>query len=325
MKKFLFTLLVLCYAMTGKAQNEMLSAILQTGDQVTMYTGTAAFSNAYNNATDGSIITLSPGLFDMPKYIQKSIIVYGAGWEEDSENGTTHITTLNGGTEFKTTDGSTLQNIRLEGLYIKGSIVVNMIKGMIIDKCWINGDFNYSYREQIEDVTIRRSCIWGNISSQMGKITNLTVNNCYICGRYAPAGNDTQVMFDHCIFNNNGYSSATGYYSNCILNLSSVGAASTLKNCICTFAEPTNVSLKENCWFGTGANIFSDVATYDYSATRTFELNDPDTYSGTDETPIGVTGGNFPWNKVPAIPVVTSLGLTVDGQNLNVTYDANVR
>ena len=62
-----------------------------------------------------------------------------------------------------------------------------------------------------------------------------------------------------------------------------------------------------------------------YTADRTFTIADPDTYKGTDGTPVGVTGGTYPWYKQPEIPYVKDLNATVSDTNLNVTYEAGVR
>lgn len=327
MKKIIISLIVLCCVMAGKAQNEVLSAILQTGGEVTMFTGPGAFNQAISNAADeGSVITLSPGTFDAPGIINKSFTVYGAGWEEDADNGISMITTINGNLRFATGyNPPSLKNIWLEGLYVNGYIKVGgSPDGIVINKCRFAG-FDFGYANP-SNVTLRRCYVQGDVGGQMATITNMTGENCFIEGCF-DLGNGTanQVHFDHCIFYKNGYGSRTpAFYTNCILYKSGVGGGSTLKNCICTFQQPTN-SLSEGCWFGIApSTIFSDGTSFDYSATRTYELNDP-TYVGTDGKAVGVSDGNFPWNKVPATPVVKSLQLGVDGQDLNVTYEAEVR
>ena len=73
------------------------------------------------------------------------------------------------------------------------------------------------------------------------------------------------------------------------------------------------------------SDIFSDANNANYSAERTFTLQHPDEWIGEDDTEIGIRGGLYPWNKVPATPVVKSLQLDVDGTNLNVTFDAETR
>lgn len=327
MKKILFTLLVLRCAMTVKAQNEMLSAILQTGDQVTMYTGVDAFKNAYTNAADeGSIITLSPGTFNVNSWIEKSVTIYGAGWEEDVEKGIAP-TVINSSSLYLNKT-----NIKLEGLYVNGYIAIaNSTSGILIDRCRFN-NFTYSansYDVAPNDIMIRR-CYFGGV---IGKgnygvdyyITNLRVENCYLYDIYQGGG--TQILFDHCIIVK-GSKTYPALYTNCILGTSGVENNTTLKNCVCIFSEPTAATgvSQTGCWFGVNSdNIFSEEGGLTYSATRTFELKDPSTHSGLDGKPVGVSGGNFPWYKIPSIPIVKSLQLSLDGRMLDVTYEAEAR
>ena len=76
-------------------------------------------------------------------------------------------------------------------------------------------------------------------------------------------------------------------------------------------------------WLPLG-DLFADgyINSLDYSATRTFTLNAPETFVGTDNTPVGINGGDQTWNKIPSTPIVKNLQLNVSGTNLNVTFDA---
>ena len=80
----------------------------------------------------------------------------------------------------------------------------------------------------------------------------------------------------------------------------------------------------ENCYNVSPGSIFADATNGNYTEERTFVLASPDVYVGTDNTPVGPSGG-LGWNKVPTTPVVKSLDLEVSGTTLNVTYEAEVR
>ena len=54
----------------------MLTATLQHGDNVTVFTTQTAFANAYAAAVDGDVITLSPGQFNATN-LTKSVNIYG--------------------------------------------------------------------------------------------------------------------------------------------------------------------------------------------------------------------------------------------------------
>ena len=102
------------------------------------------------------------------------------------------------------------------------------------------------------------------------------------------------------------------------------GKSAILKNCI-YFAKFWNDDVNiENCYLlSSVADIFADSENGDYSPTRTFELKAPDTYVGTDGTPIGLSGGAG-WNKVPSNPYVSKVNTTLSGTQLNVTYEVGV-
>ncbi len=326
MKKIFFTLIVLCAATAVKAQNEILSAILQTGDEVTMFTGTNAFVDAYNNAADeGSIITLSSGTFSRPLQIQKTISVYGAGWEENAEKGIAP-TVINGYIII----GS--PSVKLEGLFFNDYVSIgNSVSGVVLDRCRLSYlRYGANSLDVAPNDNVVRRCYLGGVNGKGNYgvdyyIKNLRVENCYLYDIFQGGG--TQILFDHCIIVK-GSRTYPAYYYNCILATSGVENNTTLKNCICIFGEPTADTGvgHTGCWFGVDTdNIFEGESGLTYDASRTFVLNDPDTYSGTDGMPVGISGGNYPWYKIPSTPIVKSLQLGLDGQMLDVTYEAETR
>ena len=146
---------------------------------------------------------------------------------------------------------------------------------------------------------------------------------------------DSQVLFDHNILAYGGgdrYAHACAFYTNNLIQSQGWNGTGVADN---SYAEnnafligsiPTSVTSVNN-WFGINiSTFFSDgAANANYTTTRTFTLADPDTYSGTDGTPVGVTGGDYPWYKQPEIPYVKDLKATVNGTNLDVDYEAGVR
>ena len=88
MKKYLFLIIALCYAVVANAQgSDQYSAILQHSETTTFYTGSSAFKQAYAAAVDGDVIILSEGVFE-PVKIEKSLKIYGAGFERNAETNT---------------------------------------------------------------------------------------------------------------------------------------------------------------------------------------------------------------------------------------------
>ena len=84
MKKVFSLFVLLCVTTLIFAQTETQTATLKHGDNITAYYGCDALINAYNNAEDGDIITLSGGGFNAPT-ITKTITLRGAGCISDPD------------------------------------------------------------------------------------------------------------------------------------------------------------------------------------------------------------------------------------------------
>lgn len=338
MKKILLSIVALCCTMVAGAQNssQIVSAILQKveGDPIVYY-GTDALKNAYNNADEeGSVITLTSGLFTSPSYIKKSVVIYGAGFEDYATEGVKR-TVINGWIGFYAdADGNVTRNSKLEGVYVNGSINVNNSENLTIAKC------------QFTDLVIEgtnvggmlvRQCYFGSFDGRNYQLDGITFKNNYMTGSIGRISASSQVLFDHNILAYGGsdyYGHACASYTNnisCSIGWRGIGLAenSYAENNVFAIGSssiPASVNSINN-WFGVDlTTLFGDGANNaGYTAERTFILADPDTYKGTDGTPVGVTGGDFPWYKVPSLPYVKDLKATVNGTNLDVDYEAGVR
>ena len=174
----------------------------------------------------------------------------------------------------------------------------------------------------------------GSVNGGNYLIKGLTVKNSYVSrinGGFI-ANDENHVLFDHCLLVASEWRQTHGAatYTNCIIanDYSNDGIASgaySQKNIYARGGIHEGV-LSENDWFGVRfSTLFGDgVNDASYTAERTFTLADPDTYKGTDGTPVGVTGGDYPWYKVPSIPYVKNLNATVNGTDLKVNYVAGV-
>ena len=95
----------------------------------------------------------------------------------------------------------------------------------------------------------------------------------------------------------------------------------------CIYVDEANVNSQAtltNCYQVDLADIFADGENMDYSVERTYQLQQPNVWVGTDGTPIGPSGG-LGWIKYPSTPVVKDLQLNVEGATLHIDYDAEVR
>ena len=330
MKKILILIVALCCTVVAGAQStDQISAILQNGEETTVYYGQDALKSAYTAAQDGGVITLSSGIFNNPGAISKNITIYGIGWEKDTDG---VIPTTIKGLDYQTGDDATsLHNIVLEGVFVDGTINVRQTDGMIVRKSRFN-TFNVN-GNNAKNITVTQ-CYGGNVGCGNVDVYSLTFTNCYLTGRVTNVKVGSLVLFDHCImtysnsYNWNDYSHSRATYTNSIIthrggSTEIITAGATAKYCIFVVDGLNANVLSENNKFSVDINnIFSDGGTgVDYATDRTFTLADQDTYKGNDNKPIGIND----WVKIPAIPYVKNLNATVDGTDLKVNYQAGVR
>ena len=328
MKKILLSIIALCCTMAVAAQNEIMTAVLQHGSDVSVFTGANAFVNANAAAADGDVITLSAGAFNVSD-IKKSITVYGAGFEKD-ETTSTEVTKINGQLNLGASGGGTLLDIHLEGIYFNSHVNTNVsLEGFVMEKCYVNGNVNVG---ENSNTMIRNCVITGAIAGGDKMANNCIIQNCYVGGAINTFNVSSSVKIDHCITCN-----FVGPYfcTNSIFTYYWVGAyydraafanteGAVVHNCIFRNFDYNNQDKNDfqNCFAVDIKSIFSDAQNATYSAARTFEIQQPATWIGTDGQEIGIRYG---WSKVPKIPAVKNLTTTVSGENLEVDYDTVVR
>ena len=330
MKKILFSILALCGSIVATAQStDETSAILQHGDQISIYKGNTGLQQAYANAAEGDVINLSSGTFK-PVTIEKAITIYGVGFEDNAETNTPR--TLIDGEWNIGKDGNILDGFYMEGVSTNSYVYFRgQIKNALIRRCYLGYTVTFYYYS--ENVVFNQ-CRFNNGIYGRDNLTNrLLISNCYVNGRIYGFVPQSFVNIDHSIVTtlySGNFQNAQFLWTNSILYAGNndkvpVGAFSTVKNCIVVNGAGTfdNNMIVENCHYVDLANIFADSENIDYDASRTFVLKEPTTYVGTDNTPIGLSGGAG-WNKIPSKPYVSKLSATPSGTNLNVTYEAGV-
>ena len=314
--------------MAVAAQNEIMTAVLQHGSDVSVFTGANAFVNANAAAADGDVITLSAGAFNVSD-IKKSITVYGAGFEKD-ETTSTEVTKINGQLNLGLSGGGTLADVHLEGIYFNSHVNTNVsLEGFVMEKCYVNGNVNVG---ENSNTMIRNCVITGAIAGGDKIANNCILQNCYVGGAINTFNVSSSVKIDHCITCN-----FVGPYfcTNSIFTYYWVGAyydraafanteGAVVHNCIFRNFDYNNQDKNDfqNCYAVDINNIFSDATNANYSAARTYEIQQPTTWIGTDGQEIGIRYG---WSKVPGTPVVKNLNATVAGTELNVVYEAEAR
>lgn len=120
MKKILLSIIALCCTMAVSAQGtDEISAVLQHGEEVSVYKGSTGLQQAYAAASDGDVITLSKGTFYAVN-IEKSLTIYGAGFEANEET-KTDITTINATLNVGKAD-DVIEGFHIEGVKINGNL-----------------------------------------------------------------------------------------------------------------------------------------------------------------------------------------------------------
>ena len=188
MKKMLFSIVMLCCAIAGKSQSDVYTATLQHGDEVKVFYGTGALSQAVTAAEDGDAINLSAGNFNGVT-INKAVSVYGAGYEENEESGTGVTLITTGGLAVSCSD------VHLEGIRVNGNINFNAVSNVSITKCYWNGSDFYNPTSVIE---ISKCVIIGNINCRNVNHQGMRVLNS-VLGSLRNVTLDSRIQVDHCI------------------------------------------------------------------------------------------------------------------------------
>lgn len=305
--------MLLCCAIAGKSQSDVYTATLQHGDEVKVFYGTGALSQAVAAAEDGDAINLSAGNFGGVN-ITKAVSVYGAGFEEDEATGTD--VTLTGGLSINSS------NVHLEGLRVNGAINFGAVSDIVITKCyWGGSEFN----NPTSLIEISKCVIIGNFNCKNQNHQGLRVLNSVI-GSIRNVTLDSRIQVDHCMVYDD-YSGPLLYTNSLLVNgyvsSSAIAENSTVHNCVIVSNIPAN-RVVENCYVVPLAEIFADGENYNYTPERTYELKQPEVWIGTDGTQCGLHGGEGR-SKVPATPVLKNMTVEVDGSTLKVNYEAQTR
>lgn len=339
MKKLFLSIIALCCMSAAGAQGtDEISAILQHGEEVSVFKGSTGLKEAYAAAADGDIITLSQGTFE-PVNIEKALTIYGAGFE-DNEDTHTAITAINGHLRVGKAD-TIISGFHIEGVRIIGTLAfVKKMKNVKVQRCETTE--NITFAEDVENVVVKQSRVRGGLSGTTSLVASgLLISNCYVWGEINYFNDNSSVNIDHTFvgtqinrdYDYHNYNMYAQFvwtnsiiYNNGPYYRMATGNYATVKNCIVVTGGGTvrDNNIIENCYYVDPADVFADAEDGLYTESRTFQLKDEATYQGTDGTPIGPSGGAG-WNKVPSKPYVANLSATVSGTSLGVTYEAGVK
>ena len=321
--KRLLTLMVLVSGMVLSAFAQ--TAILVRDTQpVSIFYGAAALTNAVNSAeATGDIIVLSSGTFSNPGEIKKSVSIYGQGHEGANRS------YIQGKLSLRPSEVGSIDNIHLEGLYLENHFNIlndgdrSPISNLSVVKCHITGMFLYM---PSNNVVLRNCIIQGDLKTYPSSYTatNMLIENCWKDGgSFNIFTSESTIAVRNCIFHCrsiSGFDNSSTYikasFENCILSGCALSSGTSATNCMLLDVNASASGLTTtDCWVASSASdVFqnADTPVYSEGAVPVAKSN----YVGTDNTPVGITGGNYPWSVVPDQPTInfeTTLTKDVDG------------
>jgi len=301
-------------------------ATLQQGDNMQVFYGAGALGSALEAADHGDLITLSAGNFSAAN-INKAVIIQGAGYVTDLENGR-YPTVISNYFEIRLPDDA---------------------EGLIIEGVYHNSDINV--RNPATLLTLKK-CRSVNVRFE-AKSKNCVIDQCRIGGLVPDAESENLYVKNSVINTIEGNSSsATLYVENCVI-------AGCIRNTITVLLKNniisdvidnygfirsslTNSTVYNNVFIQGNAdgaviqsgNMSSDAETLfgypiAYDDNKTYELTTASAaaFLGTDGKQVSIYGGATPFTNVPGNPQITKKEIDAevpfDGKlKVNITVEA---
>lgn len=327
--KTLFLSLVALVLFSANVFADGLTATLQQGDTMTPFYGVDAFKDAYAAASDGAVITLSAGSFNViSDNLEKSVKIVGNFALNASSVERTILSSLT----------IAADNVTIDGIYFSGNLTLGNISDCKISHSWVNDELSYTSETDWHTNTVVDQCvIMYDKAIKQGKnyfIKNSTINrfyaknsdanianvvNCYIYNfTYAP----------YAIFKNNvlGLDIKSSRYD---YTLSLESPSEFYYNYFERFTSTeTDTRYSYSPVFLSGCiNVGNIISSYYSSKIAFVAPNKKATFgNGQDGTPIGTTGGTG-FSLYPNIPRITSSTIdssTDDEGKLNVSIKVEI-
>lgn len=293
MKKYIYLTVCLAVLSISQAKAQAAKVALQHNGFVTLYNADE-LQKALNASVDGDTLYLNEGVFSGGITISKRVSVIGAG-----EN-----TKISGDVTISASGTFTARV--LDGLNIIGAVKLTAItNGVNIRKCSFR---SFSASNQTDNAFIDRcnqnisnyNTDYVGISSYLKntRIANSVIGQCG-----GSVSNVGDVVFCNC--NIDRFSFSTG---------------ATFNNCNVYIRNSTFVT---NCFFSY-CYLSGDVSDISSYIKQNCSTESPMT--GSDGTPVGITGGTTPYTLVPSVPTVTSYNLNVNTTtkrlNVNISVES---
>lgn len=301
---FLFLLCLIAFpGFSLRAQNVI--TVVHNG--VTSVYDAVNLQSAITAAPSGASIYLSGGAY-FSFTINKQIHIYGAGYFPDSSFATVITTALPSINITSAGDGSTITGVSC-GLVLNSGTSGDSLENIDISRCWVN-DVNYfspSGAQAYKNISFRESIILQGANPVKTFFTNCIIGS---------------VSGNICIYRNSIFfdiqNGAGSEYWNCI---SKPGLGPIANNNI--YFNNLNFGTNGSNGSGNIPNAGSFTVLFENETNGTYEfaddlhlVNPAYNTGGTDGTPIGIHGGDWPWKPggVPFNPHIStkSIGTTTN-------------
>lgn len=313
MKKICYTLVMLLMASVTSFAADDAKIILQHNGQAKIYDG-SQLAEAINDAEEGKdTLYLSEGSFGELK-LTKRLLVRGSGVN----------TIINGDIAISAT--GTCTTPILEGLYTTGTVYVNSIlDNMIIKHVSME---HFSLNAKVSKATVRQ-CYIRNTLKLNAYCDSLSLINTKIYNLDGASTANNKCNFLNCNIFKAYWTRVAGVFVNCIISASwdyEDKGGGSISNSLLSYSVYNSrfISIAENSiqndcipFYANdrinidGWSLFPILYIDCESLYAPLEQN----WLGSDDTVIGIYGGNKPYTLVPAVPRITDKTITVDSQN----------
>lgn len=305
MKKLFLWVLVTMFCCVYATAQTVGVAVLTHGDDNTMFYGNTALQEAVKAATDGDVISLSPGTFIGLKDFSKSgLTIIGSGMNEGPSQ-----TILTGGALRASYSSKKFVKLTLKNVYIDGSVIAgNGNYELSLEKCRVNGTYDCDIEDNQTSTIKMVNCVTGGDSKKVDRFTNtiLSAYNCVL--RPADIGGDV---------------SRSRVLANCILLCSPAnGTTGTLNNCIIISEDSSILPLSiraTNCRAISNRTAYFQTQVLNNEVYKEnpfiegsfYELKPELASTWVDENgeQIGIYGGPEPFSALPDVPRFTKFNV----------------
>lgn len=319
-----FVKLFLVTFIANQVSAQQVTALHSTSGE-TMFYGSQSFVDAYNQAVDGDTLYLSGGSFIPPAMVDKTVLIFGAGYHPEYTTAT-----LPSQISASFSMGSNADNLYLEGLLFASDVqAINTddLNGVSIRRCRIEGNLlvqsgiglnsNFGVSESIiegyVDISALTSSSFANsflgdrIINASG---NLFSNNLFFHASTSTGTNKALYNIQNCTVVNNIFVAYSNYHVT-----SPVSEGNIFENNVFTVSNIAfgTAPILNNNYFDYGMDeVFVDQTAADFSFDDDYHLLQPEVLVGNDGTQVGVYGGLFPLKEggIPMNPHISDKNIS---------------